>query len=1275
MPGLIPNHDIELVMAQANVSRVVALHALNNNGHDVTDALLDLYDRFDRTADDPPFALSHGQSSDSDMPALMMTGDAPTRYTNSDGEMPEFYSESDTDSNDTDANVTNFEDATDFEVDSEVDFRGSSSESMPDLASGSESSGSDDRYYEMTLQPLHEPAPVLQLVASRDDSEDIMLPPQLGTGLTHQHRPPQLVASRDGDSEDETRPPHRFNTREDSVDLSSLGLGAGVTDQLAAEQLAAEEHRLLQQDQQDRLAATSLARASAEQQAAASDDDEMPELVQVVDTARADLDSVVTGAGASAGASAIVGADADGAAESSDSDSSDGWMIEVNRSRRECGVLVLLGVESINIARGCYRISCPAELGTRYTTARIPGYHTSYHFYLLSCRNAKGRARAASQMQMASWALTITPTYHELLSRITEDNRRPDVMAARDARFAAGLAHARERDARERERRQLRQAALHADGYQEQPSHIPSQINIDRVHEFSPVGGRDRVDPVAVLASGHGSHRSIRQGSMGSLGNTRQPHQGRRTTAPNGPIRGATIRSGTSPPPQYTHAHACSHVYPPHTHVPVHTHTRSISPATRRILLTLPSFTMHRYTAGLLDLMVSARTASSRPSTRGGLATGPPTGAASRRNRARARLAAQIADGTFGLPGILSMYGTASNHFNPHIAQPAPLPHGVRRSRSITDIRTTNNDRGSIAIPPESDDDMPVLVRPITPESDDSMDSDGDMPVLVRHADLVQTQLSERRREAFGSVGVADVTVAAIRVAQEASDANLVPAAAAAAAAAAADGGGSGSGNQVVIPPPRAELVDDVVQMGFERSRVERALFHTRNSPDPVERAIALLVSNVDPPLPPPFGPSPPPLPLPSSGNPTRHEIASQARTARRTAASNLQAHARARVLAAGSVATPTISASARSHSVRGSTHSVRGSTRTPSRVVVEFGGVSVGEGAGVGGGGGAAGGGAAGGGGGSAAGAGVVGGEDGGESDLNDAGFPNQDIQLVMSQSNAFRALAVFALNNNGGDIFNAIMDLTMSPERYTAFRRNAVAISSSAAAVAAAEATVGAGAGAGASVGTGACCDVGSSRPLRATSTMAVPTLKEMQTLAENELGECVEDDDSTIDQAEADRRIQLAIISPHDVLAQHKYQKYPRLVALANAVASPAAGGSHAAVGGGRGGAASAGGASVGAGDGAGAGTLVEPAPAHAGDVSSSVADVAGTLASPARADGSSTVSTGLLFSSTFDGRFEDPFWRANPPRTTQLPGAASVTLLWRCPFVWCLILLKA
>jgi len=48
-------------------------------------------------------------------------------------------------------------------------------------------------------------------------------------------------------------------------------------------------------------------------------------------------------------------------------------------------------------------------------------------------------------------------------------------------------------------------------------------------------------------------------------------------------------------------------------------------------------------------------------------------------------------------------------------------------------------------------------------------------------------------------------------------------------------------------------------------------------------------------------------------------------------------------------------------------------------------------------------------------------------EEEVDESGVEAKDIELVMSQANVSRAKAVKALKNNGNDIVNAIMELTM--------------------------------------------------------------------------------------------------------------------------------------------------------------------------------------------------------------------------------------------------------
>ena len=48
-------------------------------------------------------------------------------------------------------------------------------------------------------------------------------------------------------------------------------------------------------------------------------------------------------------------------------------------------------------------------------------------------------------------------------------------------------------------------------------------------------------------------------------------------------------------------------------------------------------------------------------------------------------------------------------------------------------------------------------------------------------------------------------------------------------------------------------------------------------------------------------------------------------------------------------------------------------------------------------------------------------------DGELDEGGVEAKDIELVMSQANVSRSKAVKALKNNGNDIVNAIMELTM--------------------------------------------------------------------------------------------------------------------------------------------------------------------------------------------------------------------------------------------------------
>jgi len=48
-------------------------------------------------------------------------------------------------------------------------------------------------------------------------------------------------------------------------------------------------------------------------------------------------------------------------------------------------------------------------------------------------------------------------------------------------------------------------------------------------------------------------------------------------------------------------------------------------------------------------------------------------------------------------------------------------------------------------------------------------------------------------------------------------------------------------------------------------------------------------------------------------------------------------------------------------------------------------------------------------------------------EEEVDESGVEEKDIELVMSQANVSRAKAIRALKNNGNDIVNAIMELTM--------------------------------------------------------------------------------------------------------------------------------------------------------------------------------------------------------------------------------------------------------
>jgi len=52
---------------------------------------------------------------------------------------------------------------------------------------------------------------------------------------------------------------------------------------------------------------------------------------------------------------------------------------------------------------------------------------------------------------------------------------------------------------------------------------------------------------------------------------------------------------------------------------------------------------------------------------------------------------------------------------------------------------------------------------------------------------------------------------------------------------------------------------------------------------------------------------------------------------------------------------------------------------------------------------------------------------EDEDDDEVDEAGVEEKDIDLVMSQANVSRSKAVKALKNNGNDIVNAIMELTM--------------------------------------------------------------------------------------------------------------------------------------------------------------------------------------------------------------------------------------------------------
>ncbi|KAJ2665644.1 hypothetical protein IWW48_000095 [Coemansia sp. RSA 1200] len=61
------------------------------------------------------------------------------------------------------------------------------------------------------------------------------------------------------------------------------------------------------------------------------------------------------------------------------------------------------------------------------------------------------------------------------------------------------------------------------------------------------------------------------------------------------------------------------------------------------------------------------------------------------------------------------------------------------------------------------------------------------------------------------------------------------------------------------------------------------------------------------------------------------------------------------------------------------------------------------------------------------AAGASEAAGAKGGDEDVDESGLDAKDIELVMSQSGCSRADAVKALNSNGKDVVNAIMELTI--------------------------------------------------------------------------------------------------------------------------------------------------------------------------------------------------------------------------------------------------------
>lgn len=52
---------------------------------------------------------------------------------------------------------------------------------------------------------------------------------------------------------------------------------------------------------------------------------------------------------------------------------------------------------------------------------------------------------------------------------------------------------------------------------------------------------------------------------------------------------------------------------------------------------------------------------------------------------------------------------------------------------------------------------------------------------------------------------------------------------------------------------------------------------------------------------------------------------------------------------------------------------------------------------------------------------------DDSEEGDSDESGLEAKDIELVMSQANVSRGKAVSALKSNGGDIVNAIMELSL--------------------------------------------------------------------------------------------------------------------------------------------------------------------------------------------------------------------------------------------------------